>query len=30
MLIMAYNVWKTVRGSKPVDAPIVLPAAAHA
>jgi cytochrome c oxidase cbb3-type subunit 1 len=30
MLIMAYNVWKTVRGSKPVDAPIVVPAVAHA
>jgi len=30
MLIMAYNVWKTVRGSKPVDAPIIVPAAAHA
>jgi len=29
MLIMAYNVWKTVRGAKPVDAP-VLATAAHA
>src|SRR5689334_12713037 len=29
MLIMAYNTWKTVRGAKPVDAP-VLATAAHA
>jgi cytochrome c oxidase cbb3-type subunit 1 len=29
MFIMAYNVWKTVRGGKPVDAP-VLAVAAHA
>ena len=28
MLVMAYNVWKTVAGAKPVDAPI--PAVAHA
>jgi cytochrome c oxidase cbb3-type subunit 1 len=26
MLIMAYNVWKTVVGSKPVDAPVLAPA----
>jgi cytochrome c oxidase cbb3-type subunit I len=25
MLIMAYNVWKTVAGSKPVDAPVLAP-----
>jgi cytochrome c oxidase cbb3-type subunit 1 len=30
MLIMAYNVWKTVRGAKPVDAPVLAPAGAHA
>jgi cytochrome c oxidase cbb3-type subunit 1 len=29
MLIMAYNVWKTVRGAKPVDAPVLAPAGAH-
>jgi cytochrome c oxidase cbb3-type subunit 1 len=29
MLIMAYNVWKTVRGAKPVDAPVLVPAGAH-
>ena len=28
MLVMAYNVWKTVAGNRPVDAPI--PAAVHA
>jgi len=28
MLVMAYNVWKTVSGARPVDAPI--PAVAHA
>jgi cytochrome c oxidase cbb3-type subunit 1 len=26
MLIMAYNVWKTVAGSRPVDAPVLAPA----
>ena len=30
MLLMAYNVWKTVRGAKAVDAPVQLPAGAHA
>jgi cytochrome c oxidase cbb3-type subunit 1 len=30
MLIMAWNVWKTVAGQKPVDAPIPMPAGAHA
>ena len=30
MLLMAYNTWRTVAGSKPVDAAIPLPAAAHA
>jgi cytochrome c oxidase cbb3-type subunit 1 len=30
MLIMAWNVWKTVRGAKPFDAPVLAPAAAHA
>jgi cytochrome c oxidase cbb3-type subunit I len=30
MLIMAYNVWKTVRGAKPVDAPVLAPLGAHA
>jgi cytochrome c oxidase cbb3-type subunit 1 len=30
MLIMVYNVWKTVVGAKAVDAPVVSPAAAHA
>jgi cytochrome c oxidase cbb3-type subunit 1 len=29
MLIMAWNVWKTVAGSKAVDAPVMAPAAAH-
>ncbi|HWQ39232.1 MAG TPA: cytochrome-c oxidase, cbb3-type subunit I [Burkholderiales bacterium] len=29
MLIMAYNVWKTVVGAKPVEAMIPAPAAAH-
>jgi cytochrome c oxidase cbb3-type subunit 1 len=28
MLVMAWNVWKTIAGQRPVDAPI--PAAAHA
>jgi cytochrome c oxidase cbb3-type subunit I len=28
-LVMVYNIWKTVVGSKPVIAPIPLPAAAH-
>ncbi len=30
MLIMAWNVWKTVRGAKPFEAPVLAPAAAHA
>ena len=30
MFIMAYNVWKTVAGSRPVDAPIPAVAMAHA
>ena len=30
MLIMVYNVWKTIAGAKPVDATVVAPAAAHA
>ncbi len=30
MLIMAYNVWKTIVGAKAVDAPVLAPAAAHA
>jgi cytochrome c oxidase cbb3-type subunit 1 len=30
MLIMVYNVWKTIVGAKAVDAPVVVPAAAHA
>jgi cytochrome c oxidase cbb3-type subunit 1 len=30
MCIMAYNVWKTVRGVRPVDAPIPAAALAHA
>ncbi|UCH49219.1 MAG: cytochrome-c oxidase, cbb3-type subunit I [Betaproteobacteria bacterium] len=30
MLIMVYNVWKTIVGAKAVDAPVVAPAAAHA
>jgi cytochrome c oxidase cbb3-type subunit 1 len=30
MLIMAWNVWKTVAGRKPVEAPIPMPAGAHA
>jgi cytochrome c oxidase cbb3-type subunit 1 len=30
MLIMAYNVWRTVRGAKPVDAPVLAPMSAHA
>jgi len=29
MLIMAYNVWKTVKGSTPVEAPVLEPAMAH-
>ncbi|MBI2969508.1 MAG: cytochrome-c oxidase, cbb3-type subunit I, partial [Gammaproteobacteria bacterium] len=29
MLIMAYNLWKTLAGAKPVSAPIPAPAAAH-
>jgi cytochrome c oxidase cbb3-type subunit 1 len=30
MLIMCWNVWKTVVGSQPVDAPVPAPAMAHA
>ena len=30
MFIMAYNTWKTVQGAKPVDAPVLAPAGAHA
>jgi cytochrome c oxidase cbb3-type subunit I len=30
MLIMAWNVWKTVRGATPYDAPVAAPVAAHA
>ncbi len=29
MLIMAWNVWKTVAGSRAVDAPVMAPVAAH-
>jgi cbb3-type cytochrome oxidase subunit 1 len=29
MLIMAYNVWRTIWGAKPVEAAIPAPAAAH-
>ncbi|MCX7174341.1 MAG: cytochrome-c oxidase, cbb3-type subunit I [Proteobacteria bacterium] len=30
MLLMAYNVFKTIAGGKAVDAPVLVPAAAHA
>jgi cytochrome c oxidase cbb3-type subunit 1 len=30
MFIMAYNTWKTVRDTQPVDAPVLLPAGVHA
>ena len=30
MLVMAYNVWKTIVGAKPYDAPVTAPVAAHA
>jgi len=30
MFIMAYNTWKTVRNTQPVDAPVLLPAGVHA
>ena len=30
MLLMAYNMVKTIAGGKAVDAPVLLPAAAHA
>jgi cytochrome c oxidase cbb3-type subunit 1 len=30
MLVMCWNVWKTVAGSRPVDATIPAPAMAHA
>lgn len=30
MLIMVYNVWKTIAGSKPFDAPILAPGAGQA
>jgi cytochrome c oxidase cbb3-type subunit 1 len=29
MLIMAANIWKTISNSKPVEAPVIAPAAAH-
>nr|WP_298721977.1 cytochrome-c oxidase, cbb3-type subunit I [uncultured Steroidobacter sp.] len=29
MLIMAYNVWRTVRDTQPVDAPVLAPAIGH-
>ncbi|MBL8265165.1 cytochrome-c oxidase, cbb3-type subunit I [Steroidobacter sp.] len=29
MLIMAYNVWRTVRDTQPVDAPVMAPATSH-
>lgn len=29
MIIMAYNVWRTVRGTQPVDAAVLAPAASH-
>jgi len=29
MLIMAYNLWKTIAGAKPVTATIPVPAMAH-
>jgi cytochrome c oxidase cbb3-type subunit 1 len=30
MFVMAWNVWKTIAGQKPYNAPVVAPAAAHA
>jgi len=30
MLLMTYNMWKTIAGSKSVDAPVLAPAAQHA
>ena len=30
MFIMAYNTWKTVQGTQPVDAAVLAPAGAHA
>jgi cytochrome c oxidase cbb3-type subunit 1 len=30
MLVMAWNTWKTVQGAHAVDAPVLLPAGAHA
>ena len=30
MLLMAWNVWKTVAGTKPYDAPVLAPAGQHA
>lgn len=30
MFVMAWNVWKTIAGHKPYNAPVVAPAAAHA
>ena len=30
MLLMAWNVWKTVAGQKPYDAPVLAPAGSHA
>jgi hypothetical protein len=29
MLIMAFNLWKTIKGAKPIEAFIPAPAAAH-
>jgi cytochrome c oxidase cbb3-type subunit 1 len=29
MLLMAYNMFKTIAGGKAVDAPVLAPAAAH-
>jgi cytochrome c oxidase cbb3-type subunit 1 len=29
MLIMAYNVWRTVRDTQPVDVPVLVPATSH-
>ena len=30
MFVMAWNVWKTIAGQKPYNAPVVAPATAHA
>jgi cytochrome c oxidase cbb3-type subunit 1 len=29
MLIMAYNVWRTVRDTQPADVPVLTPATSH-